>query len=76
MASESSLHQKISGDIVLALSVCPTSFQPPVLPSVTFLCPDTYLGNGFSDFIVILQEYELAFGDGSRHVWLHCTSWK
>jgi len=42
-------------------------------PSV---CPDAYLGNGFSDFIVILQEYELAYEDGSLQVWLHCTNWK
>jgi len=38
-------------------------------------CPDAYLGNGFSDFIVILQEYVLAYEDGSHQVWLHGTNW-
>ena len=59
-------------DIVLALSVRPKPFPP----SVTLFCPDAYLGNGFSDFIVILQEYVLAFEDGSHQVLLHCTNWK
>jgi len=34
--------------------------------------PDSYLGNGFSDFIVILQEYVLAYEDSSHQGWLHC----
>jgi len=46
-----------------------------VCPSVTLFCPDEYLGNGFSDFIVILQEYVLAYEDGSHQVWLHGTNW-
>ena len=33
-------------------------------PSVTLFFPDAYLGNGFSDFYVILQEYVLAHEDG------------
>ena len=37
-----------------------------VLPCVRH----TFLGNGFSDFIVILQEYVLAYEDGSHQVWL------
>jgi len=37
-------------------------------PSITLFCPDAYLGNGFSDFIVILQEYVLTYEDGSHQV--------
>jgi len=47
-----------------------------VRPPVTLFCPDAYLGNGFSDFIVILQEYVLVYEDSSHQVWLHCTNWK
>ena len=45
-------------------SLRPTSF----LLSVLLFFPDPYLGNGFSDCIVILQEYEHAFEDGSHQV--------
>ena len=64
------------GGIVLALSVRPKPFRPSVRPSITLFWPDAYLSNGFSDVIVILQEYELAYEDGSHKVWLHCTNWK
>jgi len=39
-------------------------------------CLDAYLGNEFSDFIVILHEYELAYEDSSYEVRLYCTNWK
>ena len=39
-----------------------------------FFCPDAYLCNVFSD--VILQEFVLAYEDGSHQVSLHCTNWK
>ena len=48
----------------------------PFRPSYTLFCPDAYLSYGFSDYIVILQEYVLAYEDGSHQVWLHCTNWK
>ena len=60
------------GDTVLALSVRPKPFPP----SVRLFCPGAYLGNRFSDCIVILQEYVLAYEDGSHQVLLHCTNWK
>ena len=50
------------------------SFYSP--PKDFLFCPDAFLGNGFSDFVVILQEYELAYEDGSNQVWMHCTNWK
>jgi len=34
-----------------------------------------YFRDVFLDFIVILQEYELSYEDGSHQVWLHCTNW-
>ena len=30
----------------------------------------------FSDLIVILQEFVLAYEDSLHQVWLHCTNWK
>jgi len=62
----------MEGYIVLALSIRPKPFPP----SVRLFYPDAYLGNGLSDFIVILQEYEHAYENGSHQVWLHCTNWK
>ena len=60
---------------VRSLSVRP-SVRTSSRPSVMLFYPDGYLGNGFSDFIVILQEYVLAYEDGSHQVSLHCTNWK
>ena len=58
--------------IVLALSVRPKPFRQ----AVSLFCPEAYLSNGFSDCIIILQEYVLAYEEGSHEVWLHCTNWK
>jgi len=66
------LSMVIMGGIVLALSVR----LKPLRPSVTLFCPEAYLSNGFSDLIIILQEYELAYEERSHQVWLHCTNWK
>ena len=54
--------KRFGGDVVLALSVRPKPFRPSCF-SVR-----THLGIGFSDFIVVLQEYELAYEDGSHQV--------
>jgi len=45
---------------------------PSIRPSLTLFC----LGDGFSDFIVILQGYVIAYEDGPHQVCLHCTNWK
>ena len=57
---------------------CPSVkvFPSDVLPPITLFCPDTYLCNGFLEFIDILQECAVAYEDGSHQVWLHCTNWK
>jgi len=47
-------------------------FRLSVHVSVTLFCPNAYLGNGFSDFIVILQEYKLAYEDS--HIKFGCTA--
>ena len=57
--------RKISGEILFCLSV---------YPSVRFFCPDAYLCSGFLDFIVILQEYELALHMRTAHTKFGCTS--
>ena len=48
----------------------------PFRLSVTLFGPNTYLGLGFSKFIVILQEYVLSYEDSLQQVCLHCTYWK
>ena len=44
--------------ILRCFFLSPAEEFPSVLLSVTLFCPDAYLRNGFSDFIVILQENE------------------
>ena len=52
--------RKISGWYCFGV-VRPKPFRPS-------FGPDSYLGTRFSDYIVILQEYELAYEDGSYQV--------
>ena len=48
----------------------------PFRPSVRQAFLPGRISGIFLDFIVILQEYGLAYEDGSHQVWLHCTNWK